>query len=197
MALEEREITVLLRADRSGDVTAADALFPLVYSELHRIAERQLRKERPNHTLQPTALVHDAYLRMLRGRGEWQDRTHFYSIASRVMRQVLIDYARNRGAAKRGGPQNKVCLEDQFATTPERSVDLIALDLALQRLEGFDQRQAQVVEMRFFGGMDEEEIAQVLGVSSRTVKRDWRLAKAWLFNELSPRPDVDSGSGRV
>lgn len=192
MPIPDRQITGLLRDASRGKAEATDALFPLVYSELHRIATAHLTKERPNHTLQPTALVHDAYLKIIRGAEvEWQDRVHFYSIASRVMRRILVDYARARAARKRGGPQHQVTLEEGIAVTQQKTVDVIALDEALTKLGSVDERQAQVVEMRFFAGMEEEEIASILGISSRTVKRDWRIARAWLYNEL--RGSIHSG----
>jgi RNA polymerase sigma factor (TIGR02999 family) len=159
---------------------------PLVYDELRAIAHGQLRRERPDHTLGTTALVHEAYLKLIDQRqADWQDRTHFFSIAARAMRRILIDYARRHVAAKRGGGMRKVALEEAFQLAAgERADELLAIDDALERLAALDARQAKVVEYRFFGGMTEDETAQVLGITSRTVRRDWIKAKGWLQREL-------------
>jgi RNA polymerase sigma-70 factor, ECF subfamily len=177
-------ITTLLLQLRAGDKKAEAELFALVYEELRRIAARKMDAERGNHTLQTTALVHEAYLRLVRQENlEFQTRHHFFAVAAQTMRRILVDHARAHQAAKRGG--GFACnLDECAAITPEPSTDVLALDEALDRLSKFDSRQARIVEMRFFGGMGEEEIAGVLGVSSRTVKRDWTLAKAWLYGEL-------------
>jgi len=181
------DITCLLQAWRSGDAAALAALAPLVYGELRRVAEQHMRRERPDHTLQATALVHEAFLRLTGGASpSWQDRTHFFKAAARIMRHVLVDHARARGYAKRGGGGLRISIEDGAAAVlaEERAPDLVALDEALGRLERLDPRQHQVVELRFFGGLSVEETAEVLGVSAITVKRDWRSARAWLFAEL-------------
>lgn len=180
------DITGLLRAWRDGDAEALAALTPLVYSELRRLAEQHMRRERQDHTLQATALVHEAFLRLTGGSAPaWEDRTHFFKAAARIMRHVLVDHARSRGYAKRGGGGRRISLEEGAAVlVEERAPDLVALDEALTRLAHLDSRQHQVVELRFFGGLSVEETAEVLGISAITVKRDWRSARAWLFAEL-------------
>lgn len=169
----------------SGNREALDKLMPIVYDELHRQAARYLRHEREDHTLQTTALVNEAYLRLI-GQNEtrWQNRAHFFGIAAEMMRRILVDYARKRGAAKRGGDTVKITVNEAVAALNERDLDLIAVDEALTRLAGIDQQQARVVELRFFGGLNVEETATVLGISDRTVKRDWSVAKAWIRREL-------------
>ncbi|HVP72211.1 MAG TPA: sigma-70 family RNA polymerase sigma factor [Phycisphaerales bacterium] len=172
---------------RQGHASAADRLLPLLYDELHRLAESFLRHERVNHTLQPTALVHEAYLRMVRqDRTDWQNRAHFCAVAAQAMRRILLSHARDRAAAKRGGKALRVTLSDSdVAATPGlNDVDLLALDDALGRLAALDDRQARVVELRFFGGLTVEQAAEVLGVSPRSVKADWQMAKAWLYTQL-------------
>lgn len=183
-------VTAHLRAWAGGDAHALDALVPLVYEELRRLAHAQLRRERSGHTLNTTDLVHEAYGRLVRlDQIEWQDRAHFLAMAARAMRRVLINYAEARRAAKRGGGQAPLSLSDaaiQVADLPATSLDdLLALDTALTALADLDARQARVVECRFFGGMTVEETAAVLEVSPATVKRDWTLARAWLNRELS------------
>jgi RNA polymerase sigma factor (TIGR02999 family) len=181
-------VTGMLRDWRNGDQEALDKLIPVVYDELRRQAARYLRGERPGHTLQTTALIHEAYLRLINQHNvEWKDRAHFYAIAARLMRQILVDHARKRQAAKRGGSDIKVPLEEEMVISPERNVDLVALDEALTRLAGIDPQQSRIVEMRYFSGLSTEETAEVMGVSSRTVKRDWNVAKAWLRQEISKR----------
>ncbi len=184
------EITGLLAALRRGDSHAESNLADLVYAELHRIAQRQMRRERADHTLQPTALVHEAYIRLIRDAAvEWQDRAHFYATASLAMRRILVDHARANAAAKRPNPRGKVELDDLLAAQSPRIELLLILDEALTRLGEMDARQARVVEMLYFGGMSQEEVAGLLGISVRTVKRDWRDARAWLQAELDkPRP---------
>lgn len=163
-------------------------LVSALYERLHAMAAAVLRSERPDHTLSATALVHEAYLRMPKGgEVEWQDRGHFMALACRVMRRVLVDHARRRSAAKRGGGE-RVTLRDDYAALPDRTLEILSLDEALSRLEALDERQARVVEMRFFSGLDVEEIGRVLGVSVATVKRDWRFARAWLLAELAENP---------
>ena len=179
------EVTGLLRAWRSGDRAALDRLVPLVYAELHRLAHLYLARERPGHTLQTSALVNEAYLRLIDARRvDWRDRAHFLAVSASIMRQVLIQYARLRDAGKRGGAAVRVELDEASVRSPERDADLIALDDALQGLAKTDPREARVVELRFFGGLSEEETAHVLGVSDRTVRRDWDHAKVWLLREL-------------
>lgn len=181
-----REISLLLQAWRGGDEAALGTLMPLVYGELHRLAHRYMMHERAGHTLQTTALVNEAYLRLIDAkRVEWQDRTHFFAICASLMRRILVDFARSRGYQKRGGNMRKVSLDESLLVSPEPDVDLVKLDDALNALAEFDPRKAKVVELRFFGGLSEEEVAEVLKVSRDTVKRDWRLAKVWLLEELT------------
>jgi RNA polymerase sigma factor (TIGR02999 family) len=179
------DVTAMLDAWSRGDVHALDRLLPLVYAELRQIAARRLRGERAGHTLQPTALVHEAYLRLVEQRNvDWQDRAHFYGVAAQVMRRVLVDHARRHAARKRGDGAHRVPLEDvvQVLAAPDTSV--LGLDQALTRLEQVDPSLAQIVELRAFGGMTIEEAAHVLKVSPSTAKREWRTAKAWLTREL-------------
>jgi RNA polymerase sigma factor (TIGR02999 family) len=179
-------ITRLLNAWRQGDAAARDRLFVLVYEELRRRAASQLRRERRDHTLRPTALVHEAYLRLIgQDRAQWQGRSQFFAIASEMMRRVLVDHARERKAVKRGGAAIRVALEEDVAATDAREVDLIALDTALDELADLDPRQGRVVELRFFGGLGTAEIADVLDVSRATVDRDWRFARTWLYRRLA------------
>jgi RNA polymerase sigma-70 factor, ECF subfamily len=179
------QITERLIAWNSGDATAADEVMRAVYQELHRMAGRYLRLERVGHTLQPTALVHEAYLRLVdQTRVSWQNRAHFFGVASQMMRRILVDYARTKGREKRGGEHTRVSLEEVMCVTEGKGDDLVALDASLERLATIDPRKARVVELRFFGGLSVEETGEVLGVSPQTVMRDWKLAKAWLFNEI-------------
>jgi RNA polymerase sigma factor (TIGR02999 family) len=183
---DTRPITDLLLELRSGDQTALDRLFPLVYQELRRVAHRQLRVEREDHTLGTTGLVHEAYLRLVdQTRVEYRDRRHFFALAARAMRRVLVDYARRYRAQKRGGAVPAVSLEEEGLPAAERADKVLALDEALSRLAAIDARLSQVVECRFFGGYSEEEVAEVVGVDPRTVRRDWAKAKVWLSRELS------------
>jgi RNA polymerase sigma factor (TIGR02999 family) len=179
------EVTGLLRAAGDGDREAFDRLFPLVYAELRAMADRQLRGEAVGHTLQATALVHEAYLKLAvpDGAAAWSDRAHFFGIASRAMRQVLVDHARRRRAGKRGGAWSRTTLSGKPLALDTDPEELLALDAAL---EGLEPRQREIVEMRFFGGMTEEEVAAVLGVSDRTVRREWVKARAWLYDALYP-----------
>ena len=172
-----------------GDDRPADALLPIVYDELRRRAAAYLRRERPGQTLQPTALVHEAYLRLLKDQpGRWQNRAHFCAIAAHAMRQILIERARARGALKRGGAQPRVTLDEgAIAGAEPPSIDLLALDDALTRLEALDPEQARLVELRFFGGLTVEETAEAMNISPATVKRHWTLARAWLARELAGR----------
>lgn len=180
------EVTLLLAQLRAGQREAEEKLIPLVYDELRRLASHYLRGERPDHTLQPTALVHEAYLRLSRLHElDWQSRSHFFATAATVMRRILVDHARAQCANKRRGCRDALSLEDTLVVSPQRSAELIALDEALQRLAKMDERRSRIVELRFFAGLSEQETGEVLGVSARTVKRDWRIAKAWLYNEIN------------
>jgi RNA polymerase sigma-70 factor (ECF subfamily) len=186
MGTEPGDITELLARARSGDPNATSTLMERIYGELHRLAVYYMRSERSDHSLQPTALVNEAYEHLFAGGGvDWHNRQHFLAVAAQVMRRVLIDHARGHRAAKRGGAQTRVDLEDAALFTPARSEELIALDEALTRLAAWDPRQSRIVELRFFGGLTDEETAEVLNVSVRTVKRDWAIAKAWLYAELT------------
>jgi RNA polymerase sigma-70 factor, ECF subfamily len=182
----EPDVTELLDEWRRGDRAALDRLTPLVYDELRRIAHRYMRAERGGHTLETTALVNEAYLRLAgQRRVEWQDRAHFFAVTAQVMRHVLIDHARRRRYAKRGGAEaQQVPLEEAHAMTVERAAELLALDEALEKLAQLDSRKARVVELRYFGGLSLEETADVLEVSAMTVRRDWRAARAWLYKEV-------------
>ncbi len=186
MASSSEDVTALLHALKQGDRGAESRLLDVVYEELHRIAERYMRRERQDHTLQTTALVNEAYLRLVDQKEKsWQNRAHFFAVAAQVMRRILVDYARKHGAQKRGGEQRKLELEGDLGITPERSEELLLLDQALERLKIWDARQSRIVELRFFGGLTNEETAEVLGVAARTVKRDWQVAKSWLYGEIT------------
>lgn len=178
------EVTVLLQRIRSGDPAAAERLLPLVYGELHRLAAGYMRRERQDHTLQPTALIHEAYLRLAKEDLDWQNREHFIGVAAGVMRHVLVDYARAHNAASRGGGLRRIELADDVAATEQRSDEVLSLDAALEKLAAENPRQARVVELKYFGGLSVEQIAAVMAVAPRTVKRDWAQARAWLFHEL-------------
>jgi RNA polymerase sigma factor (TIGR02999 family) len=186
-------VASLVDGARRGDQEALAALMPLVYDELRRLAARHMRRERPGQTLQATALVHDVYLRLLRdSRLSWQNRAHFFGIAARSMRQILIERARTRGAAKRGGSRVRVTFEPGLIAAESPSLDLEALDEALTRLDALDAELARVVEVRFFGGLSIEETAEALKISPATVKRRWTVAKAWLARELGAAPARDT-----
>jgi RNA polymerase sigma factor (TIGR02999 family) len=181
-------ITLCLLQWREGDPVAKDRVFELVYDELKRIAHNALRNEHDGHTLATTDLVHEAYIRLVdQPHVEWQDSAHFYAVASRAMRNILVDYARRRGAAKRGSAPRKIPLMEQTLSIGEQAETLIELDEALTSLQAVSDRLAQIVEYRFFGGLTEDETAKLLGVTSRTVRRDWVKARAWLHRELSSR----------
>jgi RNA polymerase sigma factor (TIGR02999 family) len=184
-AEDSAEIVQLLDAWRSGDRGAYDQLFPLVYAELHRLARGKLRHERPGHSLQPTLLVHEVYLRMAGEGLPVQGRTHFLSVAARVMRRILIDMARGRRAQKRGGDDLRVTLTSEPIAPASDPVDVLTLDTALLRLQDFDPRQADVIELAYFGGLTQPEIGEALGISPATVERDLRHARAWLKRELA------------
>jgi RNA polymerase sigma-70 factor (ECF subfamily) len=188
------EVTQLLKAMRGGDSSAAEHLLPLVYSELHRLAQAYMRRERPDHTLQATALINEAYLRLVGEDIDWNSRAHFIGLAAHVMRQVLVDYARAHAAQRRAGGLQRVEMEDDLAIAPERLDEVVWLDEALKLLTAENARQGRVVELRYFGGLSVEEIARILEVSPRSVKRDWSLARIWLFRHLRPGepvPDED------
>jgi RNA polymerase sigma factor (TIGR02999 family) len=181
------EVTLLLRQLRAGDPGAADRLAPIVYQELRRVAGRAMRGERTGHTLQPTALVHEAYLRLAASPGvEWRNRAHFFGVAARLMREILVDHARKRSAVKRAAAGGAT-LADGFLLAESRIEEVVVWDEILDRLEHLDPRQGRIVELRFFAGLNVEEIAEVLGVSTPTVKREWASAKAWLHRELTQR----------
>ena len=186
-ASEPKDVTALLRDWSSGaDPTALDQLMPLVYDELRKVAARQFRREAPGNTLQSTALVHEAYLKLVdQHRVQWQDRDHFFAVASTIIRRLLVTHARERKAGKRGGGQEKLLFDEGIGLPGRGDVDLVALDDALAALGKTDPQQARIVELRFFGGLSVKATADFLGISPTTVKRDWVVAKAWLFRELS------------
>lgn len=180
------EITRLLQAFQDGEPNAGDQLLPLVYEELRRFAAAQMAREKPGHTLQPTALVHEAWLRLAdQSQVSWQNRAHFFGIAAQMMRRVLVDHARRHQADKRGAEFNLIALDEHIDAAAEPSFDLIALDDALRTLAALDPQKSRLVELRYFGGLSVEETAEVLGVSEPTVKRQWRTAKAWLYGEIN------------
>lgn len=193
-------ITALLQAAASGEREDVNALMGAIYDDLHRLAAKHLRSERADHTLQPTALVHEAYLKLIdQKQTSWRDRNHFFAIAARVIRRILVDHARGKGAVKRGAGKERIPLEHIEATEPGESLDLVALDEALEELNDLDARQAKIVEMRFFGGMSLDEIAETLDIGRRSVDRHWAAAKAWLLFRLSDQrtdtPDVTNSNG--
>jgi len=178
-------VTLLLLDWSKGDKSALEKLIPLVYDELRRMARQYMRRERPGHTLESTALVNEAYLKLIDcSRVGWQNRAHFFAVAAQLMRRILVDHARSRNYAKRGGGIRKVSLDEAAILSEERASELIAIDNALTSLAAIDPRKSQIVELRFFGGLNLEETAEVLGVSSPTVQREWRKAKAWLYQEV-------------
>ncbi len=185
----QHEVTRILHDWSGGDREAPERLMPFVYDELRRLARIFLTRERGGHTLQPTALVHEAYLRLVdQTRVNWQNRAHFYGIAASMMRRVLIDHARAHSTEKRGGAAIRLSIDDVQLPIEERAAGLVALDEALERLAEFDERKCKVVELRFFGGLSDKEIAEVLGVTTRTVLRDWKTARLLLYRELSQNP---------
>lgn len=182
---DKSNVTVLLSKAHAGDENALNELLPLVYDELRRVASNQLRNERSDHTLQATALVHEAYLRLLEQKEvDWQNRVHFFSIAAEMMRRILVNYAVQRNAKKRGDGAAKIELDEAIGFSKDRELDLVVLDETLNELAKFDPGQARVVELRFFAGLTIEETAQALGVSDSTVKREWRSAKAWIMARM-------------
>lgn len=183
---EPKDVTVLLQAWTQGDEGALAEVTPLIYSELHRLARHYMARERSSPTLETGAILNEAFLRLVHWKtARYQNRSHFYGLAAQIMRRVLVDHARSRGYHKRGGGIRPVALDEAIVMAPERSPDLIALDSALERLAGVDERKSKIVELRFFGGLSVEETAEVLKVSPFTIARDWTLAKAWLQRELS------------
>ena len=192
----QEDITQLLLAWGAGDAAALDELMPIVYAELRKLARSYMRNQRADHTLQTTALVNEAYLRLIdSSRVKWQNRTHFFAISAQLMRRVLVDFARQRGSQKRGGEVQKIELDEALVVVADdgQKTDLVALDEALKVLAEMNPRQSQTVELRYFGGLSEEEIAEHLGVSVRTVRRDWSVARAWLYRNLSEPPAVAGG----
>jgi RNA polymerase sigma factor (TIGR02999 family) len=182
----ERDVTQMLLAWSAGEPGAKDSLFPLVYDELKRIARHYLKREREAHTLQPTALVHEAYLRLVdQTRVTWQNRAHFYGMTATMMRRILVNHARAHATEKRGGAGRRLSLEEANISVEQSATDLIALDEALSRLVELDERKGRVVELLYFGGLEHREVAEVLNVSEKTVQRDWQIARSWLYRELS------------
>jgi RNA polymerase sigma factor (TIGR02999 family) len=188
MHVAHGQVTLLLQAMKMGDESAAEKLLPLVYKELHRLAKSYMRRERPDHTLQPTALINEAYVRLARDEIDWQGRQHFIAVAANVMRRVLVDHARAHQAEMRGGRLQRVELKEELAISDKHSSEVLALHEALKHLEKLNPRQARVVELRYFAGLSVEEIGGILKMSPRSVKRDWALARIWLFKEIQGVP---------
>lgn len=185
MSQKPEEISVILKDWSGGNRASGDVLLPLVYDELRKIAGRYLKKERSGHTLQPTALVHEAYMKLIDiSEINWQDRAHFFAVSANVMRHILVDHARAKLADKRGGESERIALEDVVSLSNEPNLDFLAIDEALKELAEFDEQQSKIVELRFFGGLTIEETAHVVGISAATVKREWAMAKAWLHRKL-------------
>lgn len=186
MASTEHDVTKLLRDWSDGEQQAFDELLPIIYNELHRLAHNYLNRERGDHTLQTTALVHEAYLKLIdQNSVQWQNRSHFFAIAAQAMRRILIDNARRHAANKRGNTPEKLALDDVATISVERNETLLALDDALKRLEAIDPQQSRIIELRYFGGLTIEETAEVLNLSTATVKREWAMARAWLYREIA------------
>ena len=186
MTQNSHEVTQLLIAWSNGDKAALNKLMPLIYHELRQLARHYMNRERPGHTLQTTALVNEAYVRLVNRKGvHWQNRAHFFAIAAQLMRTILVDHARSHAYAKRGGGAHKIALDDAMVVSQKRAAEVVALDDALKRLNEIDPQQSKIVEMKFFGGLTIEETAEVLGLSPATIKREWSSAKAWLYHELS------------
>jgi len=187
MSSSEEEVTALLRRWRDGDEAALNKLTPLVYDELHRLAHKYIRRERPGHTLQTTALVNEAYVRLVdQNSVDWQNRAHFFGVAAQVMRHILVDYARQQTAVKRGGGVERFNLDEGLIISKESAAELVALDEALKALSNLYPRRSKVVELRYFGGLNNKEASEILNVSETTIERDWRFARAWLFREMRP-----------
>jgi len=185
MAASQHEVTELLQKWRSGDKQALDRLTPLVYDELHRLAHHYISRERPGHTLQTTALVNEAYLRLVEQKNvEWESRAHFFAVSAQVMRHILVDYARQQASAKRGGSWKKIALDSESIVSQARARELVRLDEGLAALNEIHPRRSKVVELRYFGGLNNREASEVLKVSEATIERDWRFARAWLYREL-------------
>lgn len=183
---ETTEVTQYLKALSHGDPTAMDHLIPIVYQTLRQQAAAYLRREPPGHSMQPTALVHEAFMKLANQRNvDWQGRSHFFAIGAQAMRRILVDHARRKARARHGGGRQRISLDDNLAVSRERDTNLLALDDALEKLAQLDPRQAKIVELRFFGGLSVQEVADVLGVSKRTVEADWTMVRAWLRRELS------------
>lgn len=181
------EITQLLHEWSNGDELALEKLMPLVYQELRQMARQYMRSQHVGHTLQPTALIHEAYLKLAKQEEQnWQNRAHFFGVAAQAMRHILIDYVRNRNYQKRGGKEQRVEFDEKMIVSNERAVGLIELDEALKRLAELDERKSRVVELKYFGGLSNEEMAEVLNVSTKTIARDWHFSRSWLLRELSP-----------
>ncbi len=186
MAQNSHEVTQLLIQWSNGDKAALDKLMPLIYEELRQLARHYMNRERVGHTLQTTALVNEAYLRLInRKQVHWQNRAHFFAIAAHLMRSILVDHARSHAYAKRGGGARKISLDEALAVSQQRAADVVALDDALKRLAEIDRQQSRIVELKFFGGLTIEETAEVLALSPATIKREWSTAKAWLYHELN------------
>lgn len=182
---QPKDVTQILRAIGAGDANAAATLLEIVYPELRRLAHGYMQNERSDHTLQATALVHEAYIQMVDWKNvTWQNRAHFFAVAAKVMRNILVDHARQRNAQKRGGGIHTLALDDALSFPDDKELDIVSLDDALLELAEFDEQQSRIVELRFFGGLTIEETAHTLGISDSSVKRDWRIAKAWLYNRL-------------
>jgi RNA polymerase sigma-70 factor (ECF subfamily) len=193
---ESQDVTMLLSALTRGDEAAASKLMPVVYNELRKLAGAYMRRERVDHTLQATALVHEAYIKLIDQRSvNWQSRAHFFGVSAQLMRRILIDHARGHTRDKRGGELKKVSLDEVFVFSERQADELLAVDDSLNLLAKIDPRQARVVELRFFGGLSVEEAADVLGVSPKTVKREWSVAKAWLAADLKQRHGIDAAPG--
>ena len=184
--VDSQQITSLLVEWGNGDPTALEKLMPLVYDELRRMARRFMRRQSAGHTFQTTELIHEAYLKLARsGENSWQNRAHFFGVAAQAMRHILVDYARSKHSRKRGGWQERVTLDERFAAAPPNSDEILLLDDAMRQLAALDERKCRVVELKYFGGLTTEEIAEVLKISPETVKRDWRFSRSWLLRELS------------
>jgi RNA polymerase sigma factor (TIGR02999 family) len=187
----DKDVTTLLLEWRGGNRAALDELMPLIYAEFRQLASRALSRERPNHTLQSTALAHELYLKLIdQKRAQWRDREHFFAMASQIIRRILVDYARRLHAQRRGGLDTRITLDEALAPQQDRDFNLVVLDNALEALSQIDSQQARIIELRFFGGLSIEATGRILGVSPSTVNREWNLARAWLYRELSRSADA-------
>jgi RNA polymerase sigma factor (TIGR02999 family) len=186
-----KDITTLLLQWSGGNRAALDEMMPMIYAEIRQLATRALSRERPNHTLQSTALAHELYLKLIdQKRVQWRDREHFFAVASQIIRRTLVDYARRLHAQRRGGPRTMITLDEAISPQQDRDLNLVALDDALEVLSQMDSQQARIIELRFFGGLSIEATGRILGVSSSTVNREWNVARAWLYRELSRSADA-------